>query len=69
MKTVDGNAAITGTFKVAKDTFTLAQGWQKGAIPAATLERLARGDKSTRFQTRGRHERFWGNEPTRFLQR
>jgi hypothetical protein len=27
------------------DTFTLAQGWQKGAIPATTLERHARGDK------------------------
>jgi hypothetical protein len=51
------------------DTFTLTQGWQKGAIPATTLERLARGDKSARFQTRGRHERFRGHEPTKFLQR
>jgi hypothetical protein len=49
---VDGNAAITGTFKVAKNTYTLAQGWQKGAIPAITLERLARRGKSARFQTR-----------------
>jgi hypothetical protein len=51
------------------DIFTLAQGRQKGAILTTTLERLTRGDKSTRFQTRGRHERFWGNEPTKFPQR
>jgi hypothetical protein len=60
MKTVDGHAAIMGTFKVAKDTFTLAQGWQKGAIPATTLERLAQADKSAMFQTRGQHKRFQG---------
>jgi hypothetical protein len=50
---IDSNAAIIGTFEVAMDTFTLAQGRQKGSIPATTLERLARGDKSARFQTRG----------------
>jgi hypothetical protein len=66
---IDGNTAIVGTLKVAMDTFTLAQGWRKGAIPATTLERLARGDKLIRFQRRGRHEMFRGNEPTRFLQR
>jgi hypothetical protein len=66
---IDGNTAIIGTLKVAMDTFTLAQGQRKGAIPATTLERLTRGDKSTRFHRRGRHEMFRGNEPTIFLQR
>jgi hypothetical protein len=67
---IDSNANTMGIFKVAMDTFTLAQGRQKGAtISATTLERLSRGDKSTRFQTRVRHERFWGNEPTKFLRR
>jgi hypothetical protein len=66
---INGNAAIASTFRVAMDTFTLAQGQQKGTIPATTLERLTRGDRSARFQTRVRHDRFWGNEPTKFLQR
>jgi hypothetical protein len=57
---INDNTAIIGTLKVAMDTFTLAQGRQKGAIPATTLERLARGDKSVRFQTREQHERFRG---------
>jgi hypothetical protein len=48
---IDSNVTTTGIFKVAMDTFTLAQGRQKGAIPATTLERLALGDKSARFQT------------------
>jgi hypothetical protein len=26
---IDSNTAIAGTFKVAKDTFTLAEGWEK----------------------------------------
>jgi hypothetical protein len=34
-----------------------------------TLERLARSDTLERFQTRARHERFRGREPTNFLQR
>jgi hypothetical protein len=34
-----------------------------------SLERLARIDTPKRFQTRGRYERFWGREPTNFLQR
>jgi hypothetical protein len=55
---IDNNAVITFTARVARDTFTLAQGWQKGAIPITTLERLARGDKSAMFQTRERHEMF-----------
>jgi hypothetical protein len=38
---IDNNMAITFTIRVAMDTFTLAQGLQKGAIPATTLERLA----------------------------
>jgi hypothetical protein len=54
------------TVRVAMDTFTLAQGWQKGAIPATTLERLARGDNSARFQTRGRHEGFGVMNPSNF---
>jgi hypothetical protein len=49
---INGNAAIASTFRVAMGTFTLAQGQQKGTIPATTLERLARGDRSARFQTR-----------------
>jgi hypothetical protein len=57
---IDSNMAIVGTLKVAMDTFTLAQGWQKSVILATTLERLARGDKSGMFQTRGQSERFWG---------
>jgi NADPH-dependent glutamate synthase beta subunit-like oxidoreductase len=68
MKMIDSNAAIVGTLKVAMDIFTLAHGRQNGAIPATTLERLARGDKSSRFQTRGRSKRFWSNEPTILLQ-
>jgi hypothetical protein len=51
LKMIDGNTAIVGTLKVVMDTFTLAQSRQKGAIPATTLERLAQGDKSVRFQT------------------
>jgi hypothetical protein len=66
---IDSNMAIVGTLKVATDTFTLAHGRQKGAIPATTLERLTRGNKSTRFQTRGQSERFPGNESTILLQR
>jgi hypothetical protein len=66
---IDSNATIIGSFKVAMDTFTLAQGRQKCAIPVTTLERLARGDKSARFQTRGWLEKFWGNEPNKFLER
>jgi hypothetical protein len=69
LEAIDNNVAITFTVRVAMDTFTLAQGWQKGAIPATTLERLAQGDKSARFQIRGGHERFRGNKPTKFLQR
>jgi hypothetical protein len=48
---IDSNVAIIGTLKDAMDTLILAQGWQKGAIPATTMERLARGDKLARFQT------------------
>jgi hypothetical protein len=69
MKMIDSNAAIIGTLNVAMDTFTLAQGWQNDAILATALERLAQGDKSSRFQTRGWSERFWSNEPTILLQR
>jgi hypothetical protein len=32
-----------------------------------TLERLARNDKFARFRTRGRPDKFWGNEATIFL--
>jgi hypothetical protein len=53
LKTIDSNMTIAFAFRVAMDIFTLAQGRQKCAILATTLERLARGDKSTRFQTRG----------------
>jgi hypothetical protein len=38
---INSNVAIVGTLKVAMDTFTLAQGQQKGVIPATTLERIA----------------------------
>jgi hypothetical protein len=69
MKMIDNNVAITFTIRVAMDTINLTQGWQKGATPTTTLERLARGDKLAMFQTRVRHERFRGNEPTKFLQR
>jgi hypothetical protein len=40
LKAIDNNTAITIIFKVAKDTFTLAQGWQKGAILAENLGRV-----------------------------
>jgi hypothetical protein len=53
LEAIDSNAAITFTIRVAMDIFNLAQGRQKGAIPATNLERLAQGDKSARFQTRG----------------
>jgi hypothetical protein len=65
---VDSNMAIVVTLNVAMDAFTLAQGRQKGAIPATTLERLARGGKSARFQTRGWSKKFLCNEPTILLQ-
>jgi hypothetical protein len=34
---IDSNTAIAGTFKVAKDTFTLAEGWEKSAIQGTNL--------------------------------
>jgi hypothetical protein len=37
MKTIDSNVAITGTFEVAIDTFTLAPGWQTCAMPTNNL--------------------------------
>jgi hypothetical protein len=64
---INSNMTIMFTIRVAMDTFNLAQGWQKSVIPATTLERLARGDKSTRFQMRAQQERFQGDEPTKFL--
>jgi hypothetical protein len=53
LEAIDSNVAITFTFRVAMDAFTLTQGRLKGAIPATTLERLARDDMSARFQIRG----------------
>jgi hypothetical protein len=47
------NAAIMFTFRVAMDTFNLAQGRQKVLYRQTTLKRLVRGDKSAMFQTRG----------------
>jgi hypothetical protein len=66
LEEIDNNAAITFIVRVAMDTFTLTQGWQKGVIPATTLERHARGDKSARFQTRERHEGFRVINPPNF---
>jgi hypothetical protein len=66
LEAIDNNTAIMFTVRVAMDTFPLAQRWQKGAIPGTTLERLARGDKSARFQTRGRHEGFGVMSPPNF---
>jgi hypothetical protein len=43
LEAIDSNAAITSTFRVAMDTFNLAKGWQRGAIPATTLKRLTQG--------------------------
>jgi hypothetical protein len=37
LEVIDINTAITFTFRVAMDTFTLAQGRLKGAISATTL--------------------------------
>jgi hypothetical protein len=37
LKLIDNHTAIMGIFKVAMDTFTLAQGWQKGATLANNL--------------------------------
>jgi hypothetical protein len=50
---IDSNATITNTFTVARDPFTLTQGWQNVTYQQITLEWLARSDASTRFQTRG----------------
>jgi hypothetical protein len=34
---INSNTTVIGTLKVAMDSFALAQGWQKGAIPANNL--------------------------------
>jgi hypothetical protein len=61
---IDSNATITGTFKVAMDTFTLAQGWQKCAILINNFG-MARSkryiDKVLNKRMVGR---VLGNEPT-----
>jgi hypothetical protein len=64
---IDSNTDIKVTFKVATDTFTLAQGWQNAPYGRITLERLARSDESTWSWTRQLLEGFRGNEPTIFL--
>jgi hypothetical protein len=42
LEAIDSNTTIMFTFRVAMDTFNLAQGRQKGAIPATTLQRLGK---------------------------
>jgi hypothetical protein len=37
LEAINSNADITGTFKVETNTVTLAEGWQKCAIPANNL--------------------------------
>jgi hypothetical protein len=39
---------------------------RRGAIPSTTLERLAQGDKSARFKTRGQYECFGVMNPPNF---
>jgi hypothetical protein len=55
---INSNTAITGTFMVAMDTFTLVQGWQDVPYRPTALEWLARSDNPARFQTRGFLEGF-----------
>jgi hypothetical protein len=49
---IDSNTAIMVTF-------TLAQGWQKCAIPANDLGKTPRCNEAARYRTRGFLEGFW----------